>query len=450
MRLTTPPLLLLSTLGTQTFAFLNPDTEQHPLAHHQHDNVLNGLDRVASDDDVPSYRVPLLSLHRALVDVPSISGTENDAAFLLGQALTELNYTVSLQPLPSTSTTENPNPQPRYNVLAWPGRDARRTLHNRTLITSHIDVVPPYLPYALDHTPIPPSHPVNFTTLPATTLVSGRGSVDAKASVAAQITATTLLLTSNTIPPESIVLLYVVGEETSGDGMKHFSQTLTTGHPPSDDAPANPTPQFHAAVFGEPTDNRLACGHKGITTGTLTATGRAGHSGYPWLGRSATAGLVHALEALLAADLGSSERYGNTTVNVGVLEGGVAANVIAAEASARLAVRIAVGERRTGRGVVEGRMRDVLAGVEGGEGLGLELTGGYGPVECRCEVEGFETMVANYGTDVPNLEGEHVSYLYGPGSILVEHGDDEGLTIGDLEESVEGYKRLIKYAVEAS
>ncbi|KAH6847131.1 hypothetical protein B0I37DRAFT_341121 [Chaetomium sp. MPI-CAGE-AT-0009] len=368
MRLTTRPLLLLSTLGTQTLAFLGPDTKQHPLAHHHQDNnLLDSHNPVTSDDEVPSYRVPLLSLHRALVNVPSISGTEADAALLLEKALTELNYTVSLQPLPSTSTTANPNPQPRYNVLAWPGRNARRTLHNRTLITSHIDVVPPYLPYALDHTPIPPSHPINFTTLPLNTLISGRGSVDAKASVAAQITATTLLLTAGAIPPESIALLYVVGEETSGDGMKHFSTSLTSSHPPSSDP--HP-PQFHAAIFGEPTTNLLACGHKGITTGTLTATGKAGHSGYPWLGRSATAGLVHALEALLAADLGSSERYGNTTVNVGVLEGGVAANVIAAEASARLAVRIAVGERRTGREVVEGRMRAVLEGVDGGRGWG--------------------------------------------------------------------------------
>lgn len=59
-------------------------------------------------------------------------------------------------------------------------------------------------------------------------------------------------------------------------------------------------------------------------------------------------------------------------------------------------------------------------------------------------------MIANYGTDVPNLEGEHVSYLYGPGSILVAHGDDEGLTVGELEEAVEGYKRLITHAVGAS
>jgi acetylornithine deacetylase/succinyl-diaminopimelate desuccinylase-like protein len=59
-------------------------------------------------------------------------------------------------------------------------------------------------------------------------------------------------------------------------------------------------------------------------------------------------------------------------------------------------------------------------------------------------------MVANYGTDVPNLEGEQVNYLYGPGSILVAHGEDEGLLVRDLEEAVEGYKRLITHAVNAS
>jgi acetylornithine deacetylase len=57
-------------------------------------------------------------------------------------------------------------------------------------------------------------------------------------------------------------------------------------------------------------------------------------------------------------------------------------------------------------------------------------------------------LVASYGTDVPNLDGDHVSYLYGPGSILVAHGEDEALTVGELEDSVEGFKRLVKHAVD--
>ncbi|KAK4241206.1 hypothetical protein C8A03DRAFT_41389 [Achaetomium macrosporum] len=426
--------------GKFDFSQVLPESKQQPLAHHQGAQT-NG-------DEAPSYRVPLLSLHRALVDVPSISGSEGSVAVLLEKILTELNYTVELQRLPSTTTsTDNDHDShERYNVLAWPGRNADRSFHNRVLITSHIDVVPPYIPYAINGTPIPPHTPYNFTSsnITSSTLISGRGSVDAKASVAAQITATSLLLSSASIPPSDVMLLFVVGEETSGQGMKLFSSSLSneTLHPGG-------RPQFRAAIFGEPTENKLACGHKGILGASISAKGKAGHSGYPWLGKSAIAVLVRALDRLLSVDLGSSERYGNTTVNVGFIEGGVASNVIAKEAKARLAVRIAVGNQTSGGGIVAQGIRRVLQETDE-EALGLELVAGYGPVECECEVEGFETMVANYGTDVPNLQGDHVRYLYGPGSILVAHGDDERLRVRDLEDAVEGYKRLIKHAMEAS
>lgn len=61
---------------------------------------------------------------------------------------------------------------------------------------------------------------------------------------------------------------------------------------------------------------------------------------------------------------------------------------------------------------------------------------------------GFDTVVANYGTDIPHLEGNHLRYLYGPGSILVAHGDDEALTVGDLEAAVEGIKKLILHGLK--
>jgi acetylornithine deacetylase len=53
----------------------------------------------------------------------------------------------------------------------------------------------------------------------------------------------------------------------------------------------------------------------------------------------------------------------------------------------------------------------------------------------------------SYGTDIYSLKGNHTRYLYGPGSILVSHGPDEALTLGDLEAAVEDYKRLILHAV---
>jgi len=69
----------------------------------------------------------------------------------------------------------------------------------------------------------------------------------------------------------------------------------------------------------------------------------------------------------------------------------------------------------------------------------LQLTG--------CHI-GFETIVVNYGTDIPSLKGDHKRYLYGPGSILMAHSDHEHLKISDLEEAVKGYKALIEHSLK--
>jgi len=61
---------------------------------------------------------------------------------------------------------------------------------------------------------------------------------------------------------------------------------------------------------------------------------------------------------------------------------------------------------------------------------------------------GFETMIANYATDIPILKGDHKRYLYGAGSIMVAHSDHEHLKISDLETAVEGYKKLIAHALK--
>lgn len=60
---------------------------------------------------------------------------------------------------------------------------------------------------------------------------------------------------------------------------------------------------------------------------------------------------------------------------------------------------------------------------------------------------GFETIVVNYGTDIPNLKGDHKRYLYGPGTILMAHSDHEHLRVQDLEDAVRGYKILIEHAL---
>ncbi|KAL8789843.1 MAG: hypothetical protein Q9213_000911 [Squamulea squamosa] len=367
---------------------------QHPLNH----------------DAVALKTTDLYNLHRRLVEIPSTSDSEHDVGEYLASYLTAHNFNVEKQPV-KPFYSENHHIKQRFNLLAYPSSSPSNS--TRVLLTAHLDTVPPYIPYNYNST---------------THQISGRGTVDAKACIAAQVTAAITLLSSGAIPPTSVSLLYVVGEETGGDGMRAFSKT--------------PHPVYETVIFGEPTDLKLASGHKGLQGFTVGAKGKGGHSGYPWLGENANSMLIPALMALDNMQLPNSEKYGNSTLNIGRMVGGVAGNVIAASAHADVAVRLASGEPEVSHKIIV----DTVKAVD--ERLELHFwSKGYGPVDIDHDVEGFETMTVNYGTDIPWLKGEHKRYLYGPGSILDAHSDHEHLSAEDLAEAVEGYKKLILAAL---
>jgi acetylornithine deacetylase len=345
----------------------------------------------------------LLYLHRKLVEIESISDNEGDVGAWLSKYLRKQNYTVEKQTVSKG----------RYNLFAYPSK--RDTT---ILLTSHIDTVPPYWPYYYNET---------------SGVIGGRGSVDAKASAAAQIIAAQGFAGQELLRND-ISLLFVVGEETGGDGMRSFSDWA--------DRPTN-----DIVIFGEPTEGKLVCGHKGMVGFRLNATGKAAHSGYPWLGASANDIIVDALAALLdlRQHLPWSEKYGNTTMNFGRLVGGVAANVVAESAGASIATRVAAGTPPHVRRLIARALEPATAAAQqAGGDLHIEWgSEGYGPVDMSCDIPGFETLTVNYGTDVPNLAGDHRRFLYGPGSIFVAHSDHEALTRKELEQAVLDYRRLI-------
>ncbi|KAF2212931.1 hypothetical protein CERZMDRAFT_111918 [Cercospora zeae-maydis SCOH1-5] len=362
----------------------------------------------------------LVDFHQALVEIESISGNEKAVGDWLYESLVNQGYHAERQYVS--------NDPERFNVLAWPG-------HNRNppvVLSSHIDTVPPFLPY-------------KSTKYAHNTTIFGRGSVDAKGSVATQIIAANTLLATHQISPNDIGLLYVVGEEVGGEGMKHANQLSLT---PS------------TIIFGEPTELALVSGHKGILSVVLTTKGKSGHSGYPWLGRSANEVLVSALAALmhLGDKLPQSEKFGATTFNLGRIEGGVAANVIAQDASAKIAVRIAAGTPHLIKKEITIAVHDAVASyldhdtdLKYSDIIDIDFTGeGYGPIDIDHDVPGFDVITVNYGTDIPWLKKtaqDQKRYLYGPGSILVAHSANEELTVKDLEEAVEGYQKIVLFAL---
>ncbi|CRG87970.1 hypothetical protein PISL3812_04992 [Talaromyces islandicus] len=390
---------------------------------------------------------PLLSFHRDIVEIESITTNEAEVGNFIIEYLQARGFVVEKQIVVGSSNSSGEEKE-RFNIYAYPESGPTPP---RILLSSHIDTVPPYIPYSLDHPNLESS---SSSTWRDQIRIAGRGSVDAKASVAAQIFAVLEYL--QTQPDTPLGLLFVVGEEVNGVGMQWFSNSELNTSPPT----------FHTVIFGEPTELALVSGHKGSLFCTVSARGKAAHSGYPWLGRSAVSALLPALVKLdklgdTPADQGglpTSDKFGKSTVNIGRIEAGIAGNVVPVHAEASVNIRLATDNVEEAKRIVTQAINNAtdydkdVSIVWGNNGVG------HAPIDFDADVDGFNVTTVNYATDAWYLklhegsggrpEGRVHRYLYGPGSILVAHGPDEAITVGDLEAAVEGYKRLIDAAVE--
>jgi len=192
-----------------------------------------------------------------------------------------------------------------------------------------------------------------------------------------------------------------------------------------------------ALINGEPTESMLALGTKGAVRMTLRTSGRAAHSAYPHLGESATLNLVRLLSELDGVALPRDSVLGDTTVNIGSLAGGVADNVVAPWAEARLMARL-VGPADDVVRAIRDWVRD-RASID----VGISVP----PVRLGT-IPGVETSVVAFATDIPALTNWGTPYLFGPGSVHVAHTDDEHISIAELRAAVETYARIARSAVE--
>jgi acetylornithine deacetylase len=64
-------------------------------------------------------------------------------------------------------------------------------------------------------------------------------------------------------------------------------------------------------------------------------------------------------------------------------------------------------------------------------------------------VAGFETEVFPFTTDVPLLDRWGTPLLFGPGSILVAHTDEEFVDLDELNAAVDAYARLARACLSA-
>jgi acetylornithine deacetylase len=260
------------------------------------------------------------------------------------------------------------------------------------VFSTHMDTVPPFIPSSEDGTRI-----------------YGRGSCDAKGIIAAQIAAAERLREQGIY----VGLLFLVGEERDSLGAKVANQ-----HPGGS--------KF--LVNGEPTENRLASASKGTLRVEITAQGRMAHSAYPELGESAIDKLLGALNRLRAMKLPSDPDVGPSTLNVGVIEGGRAPNVVPDYARAQLLYRL-IGPAEQLRKEIE----QAVTGLAKAEFV-LEI-----PFVRLRTLDELPTMVAAFTTDIPWLTKWGEPLLVGPGSIHVAHTAGEYVEKKQLTDSVDLY-----------
>jgi acetylornithine deacetylase len=155
------------------------------------------------------------------------------------------------------------------------------------------------------------------------------------------------------------------------------------------------------------------------------------HSAYPELGESAIDKLLEALRRLRAMPLPSEPEVGPATLNIGVIEGGRAPNVIPDFARAQLQYRL-VGPSDD----LRRQIQEAVAGLAEAEFV-LEI-----PFVRLRTVDGMPTMVAAYTTDIPKLSNWGEPLLLGPGSIHTAHTEGEFIEKKQLLEAVEMYCRV--------
>lgn len=336
-----------------------------------------------------------VTLLKQLMSIPSTSDEENAIGIFLAQHLQSLGYTVERIPISPDST--------RCNVYAYLGSSPK----TRVCLTSHLDTVPPHIPL----------HETADT-------IYGRGACDDKGPLAAQIIALEELRSEGLVQRDDASLLFVVGEEKGGPGMLAANDMGLA---------------WDAVIFGEPTEGKLAVGHKGHFVFELVGQGVPSHSGYPHRGRSAIADMTALLAELEQIQFPASERLGPSTFHCGQIRGGVGYNVLAAECVALCAVRVASD--------LPGVERLVEEAVSRHEHVRLEKRFSYPELYLDHDVPGLGTTPVAFGTDAPRLRGEHRRYLYGPGSILLAHGKNEQISKAELLESVQVYKRIVKHCL---
>lgn len=272
----------------------------------------------------------------------------------------------------------------------------------------------------------------------------GRGSCDTKAFIAAALTAVETIDLAQLSKP--LALVFTSDEEIGCLGAKRL-------------ADAKPH-SVRYAIVGEPTSLQPMAGGKGYCLAEIVVHGREAHSAYPQLGASAIFRAAHLIERIqeIAETLKEDRRAGfdppYTTLNIGLLNGGSAKNIIPGECRFTLEWRPVPGQDANHvlnliRAKIDSLRRedpDFSCELNASRADDSFETAGESPlVQFLERASGKSSGTVAFGTEAPSMMALGAdAVVFGPGDIRVAHRTDEFVPVDQLSRCVE----ILREAIE--
>lgn len=321
----------------------------------------------------------------------------------------------------------------KINLIALAGTDFSQNTNVEVALVGHTDTVP-----------YDPNWPEATNLTERDGKLYGRGSCDTKGFIAAALSAVETLDRSRLSKP--LALIFTADEEIGLRGAKHLAQIKPL--------------RARYSIVGEPTSLQPIRAGKGYSLAEVVVKGREAHSAYPALGASAVfraARLINRLETIaeqLKDDQHPAFDPPYTTLNVGVIHGGSAKNVLAGECRFTLEWRpiptqpsdhllhlfnLAISEEKRSD-------PDFVCEVDASRAdSGFETARESPLIKLLEKKTGLESGTVAFGTEGAQMQALGSDpVVIGPGDIREAHRTGEFVPVAELERCTE----ILKHAVE--
>lgn len=274
--------------------------------------------------------------------------------------------------------------------------------------------------------------------------IYGRGSCDVKGFLACALAALDQVDLNSLRKPVALIL--TADEEAGCVGAKRLA--------------AEKAFSTRYMIIGEPTGLRPVRAGKGYALATITVRGKEAHSAFPSEGRSAIQDAARVLLCLeqvakeleSPGDLNFTPSF--TTLNIGLIQGGTAKNIVPGEC--RLAVEWRPIPTENPNRVPDLIRRRLAALTESVPGLNATLDvhrsdPAFSPsatqqiVDLLSEVTGHQPAAISFGSEAAHLgELATETVVFGPGDMTVAHKTGEFVPVADLELCVDYLRKTIE------